>query len=922
MLRRNPQARFASVLKQAKVFLHSRLDSSHTHERRVLCWATVRRELHISVLIFVVAFAGAFALRSVDGDSFPGLTATWFAPSAMYALGQGFQNVSVESVDPLFAEFLAHTGTFGPGEGAYAELPALSGPSAAKTVPLNYFHGMHPYLIYAVGLCWRFFGLSWVALRPLYGLLFAFTAVGAYATLRNGMGRTLSILFVSVFMTSPANLTMFASLRDYSKAPFILFTLALLLFVLTQRLTVRALCAAACVTGACIGVGLGFRHDLLICMFPAALTVGFLVHTETRWAIKARSLAISFLILGFVLPAAPVLYSTTAKGDSTSHHIIGGFAPLSDNLLRIESPDYRILQLFNDSYIAATITSYGHRVLGAEHEIDYCGPEYNEYGMKLATRILLDFPADIVTRSYASARQILTNGLSEDFPPAFSTHPVAEKVLRYTSPLAFHLSRYGLFYAVLALFIAGLRSARLALGLTFVFAFFLCYPAIQFHFRHYFHLAVVPLWLMGYVWTNVTRGGLYSLRRLAVTESQQADTGTQPVFWRVGRAVLLSACIILLGTSVLWTLRFYQGHKLARTIEDYKTFELRPIATSPEPMKFAGPAGTVFAARAGSAIVKGHDAEKYREVRTGYMAVRLLPSDTDTYLSIVYDSGSDYRGPLGSSPPIEAVNNFSVNVKLPTSREPYLYFFPVYDCDSTDAGLWRKFVGVGLHDTHTDKFQGLYAVDVLERLPILLNLRVPVDFSSDEVKVCERLRPMEVPPLVRGELARRMNLLPNGSFEELTDDFLPTRFQAPARNSKVGVVLSPKTDGAVAISQTWFENDAGMSIFNGFHAKLSGLKPRTKYDVFLSASNFSHSNVYLLTAWEVRDARSGSPKVNRLARVLWVPPADGFRPYYGSFTTGETKADYIVLNTQCVDNAGDFPASVLWDDWRVSEAIH
>ncbi|MCC6143151.1 MAG: hypothetical protein IT368_05025, partial [Candidatus Hydrogenedentes bacterium] len=126
----------------------------------------------------------------------------------------------------------------------------------------------HRYLLTLVGWVWKITGVSWAAMKGLLAVALALTLVLVYGVMRQGMGPVLSVAATWCFLYTPSLLFETTSVRDFFKVPFF-YALLLLLGWLVRRPPRRwGFLGASALVGGVIGIGLGFRHDLLICLLP------------------------------------------------------------------------------------------------------------------------------------------------------------------------------------------------------------------------------------------------------------------------------------------------------------------------------------------------------------------------------------------------------------------------------------------------------------------------------------------------------------------------------------------------------------------------------------------------------------------------------------------------------------------------------
>lgn len=132
------------------------------------------------------------------------------------------------------------------------------------------------------------------------------------------MNRLVAVICALMFMTSPIQLQYLPALRDYSKAPFILAAVFLTGLLLKRTLSRKGLLVCCAFCGAVIGVGLGFRVDVLACVPVFVFVLWFLLPKENAVTWRARLAGTLFFVTGFLLASWPVV-TQLGSGANKSH---------------------------------------------------------------------------------------------------------------------------------------------------------------------------------------------------------------------------------------------------------------------------------------------------------------------------------------------------------------------------------------------------------------------------------------------------------------------------------------------------------------------------------------------------------------------------------------------------------------------------
>ncbi|NJL73357.1 MAG: hypothetical protein HC888_18410 [Candidatus Competibacteraceae bacterium] len=182
------------------------------------------RDACTALLLFGTAAAIGMLYPATWGGT-PHFFQELFGPAVLFACGHGWAN-PVDAEAPALQAFL-HPAMHVNHPPATGACDCHDVPKDLPTAPWSSFQQRQRYLIYAAGFLWRIFGVSWAALAPLYGLLYGLSALALYALFRLGMHRPIAITATLLLISSPIQLNNLLRLRDYSKAPFILLAIAL-----------------------------------------------------------------------------------------------------------------------------------------------------------------------------------------------------------------------------------------------------------------------------------------------------------------------------------------------------------------------------------------------------------------------------------------------------------------------------------------------------------------------------------------------------------------------------------------------------------------------------------------------------------------------------------------------------------------------
>src|SRR5207247_11409528 len=118
----------------------------------------------------------------------------------------------------------------------------------------------------------------------------------------------------------------------------------LLLILVIARMAIPPLDRRRCllfaaIFGAVLGIGLGFRNDLLIHVPPFAAVVLLLLPGSWRATLRLRAACFAVALVTFVASAWPVL-AAYRSGSNTGHAAVLGLATTFDRSLGLTRPAY------------------------------------------------------------------------------------------------------------------------------------------------------------------------------------------------------------------------------------------------------------------------------------------------------------------------------------------------------------------------------------------------------------------------------------------------------------------------------------------------------------------------------------------------------------------------------------------------------
>jgi len=620
-----------------------------------------RVDLLVSALVFAASalWGGFYYARFVARGGHPFFYQTYFEPAVMTACGRGFTIAQPQPAPgPLVAFLEQKTDRF-----SCAELPA-----GLQVGTQGLYQRPWRYLFTTVGITWTIVGISWSALAPLFGVLFGAATAAAYWLTRQIAGRGAALLCAAAMCASRLQLANLPNLRDYAKAPFTIALLALLVALVVQPRRPRDVILLASCYGVVMGIGYGFRSDLVVNLPPFAIAVVLFLPGGVAANLALKAAAIACALAGFVAAGWPIITTTAANGGCQWHFVLLGLTTPFNEALGVSGGSYGWGHLYKDEYIWATVSSYAGRLRPDLGYIEYCSHEYDVASWEYLRHILATFPADIVARAYASARHVL------DLP------------FQRVDPIG----SAGLLLAAVFTAAAAVVSVRLALFAVFVIVYFGGHPAIQFLPRHYFPFECLGWAMAAWAVERAVRFG----RSVRAGGSMRPPAGDLHA-----RRVSAVAIVVAVMLAVpLWTLRWYQGGRVAALLEAYERAPASPLpldSTAPGKLRLPGIAASAPPPRAEAIAALGRPATRFLDVAID--ASQCRQGATVTFRYDPADPDTDFTRPVA----LDAARASGVT----------RLFEPVYD----------RFTGVDVSDPSPSCAPRVTEVKDLARFPLLLS---------------------------------------------------------------------------------------------------------------------------------------------------------------------------------------------------------
>jgi hypothetical protein len=624
----------------------------------------------VGVLLFLCAatWGGVSYARYVRAGGHPFFYQSYFEPAVMTACGKGFFVTPSPPPPSLRAFLLEQTDHF-----SCDELPR-----DLKVGTDGLYQRPWRYLMTTVAVTWMVLGISWSGLAPLFGVLYGATTVLLFGWCRLVLGRIASTASAVALCVSPLQLANLPNLRDYAKAPFTIALIWILTALVVRPWRWRAMLVLSFCYGLVMGIGYGFRTDLLIDIPPFLLTIALFVPGGVLRNVPVKMAAVVLGAAGFVAAGWPIIRTIVSSGGCQWHVLLLGLTSPFNDALGVTGGAYGWGHLYNDEYVWATVSSYAGRFRPDLGYLEYCSHEYDVASWDYLRRVLLTFPADMVTRAYASVLQVL------DLPFQRFT------LFRHLGPLL----------AAAFVLVISTANLRLALFAVFLIMYFGGYPAIQFLPRHYFPFEFIAWVVLAFL----TERGV----GLAVQVARGGFLRSALVATNIRRAARCAVVVIVTLLVPLGTLRWYQNGRARELLASYAAAPADPWPLAPS----ASGALRVTADPNARALSKVE-----LMAALGRQSARLVEAVVDaaacqpgTTLTFRYD-------------PAYPDVDFSRTVALPVAGEGggrTRFFEPVY----------ASFTGIDVSDPSPACRPEISVVRDVNRFPLLLSAQLPPGWAS------------------------------------------------------------------------------------------------------------------------------------------------------------------------------------------------
>lgn len=872
-----------------------------------------REAYHFDALFLFVLTSVAFGLgATLFALASPGriwLYQPIFGSAVMAAAGHGFVEPVVTPDSDLDKFLKSEVEAFDVNT-----LP--ENPPTLETIPPTASQSI--YLLWCVSAVWKVFGVSWSSVAALAGFLYALNAAFVYGLFRLIARPIPSALLALLLVLSPVQLGELTALRDFSKAPFIAGGIWALGRLVLARPARAPQLGWSMVLGSIVGIGMGFRQDLLVFVPFCLLILPFVSEDTLARGWKLRMGRTAAFFAAFAVTAFPILSGARAEGTNTFHVMTMGLISPFSVEAGLTDASYSPGYVYKDPAMVGLIRNHAYRSALRDGErvgdvvrpesiaaITFPGKRYDDASASFYFDYVCTFPWDVAMRGYAAVLRVL------DFAP-MSPH-WDDQVVTWDLPdfetrwmearwdLLGFLYGTGKYLFAAAVLFAGAIRVRYGLALALLTLYFVGITSLQFDTRHYFHLEFVYWWMLLFVvhvmWTALSR--LHE--RGAVTVG--GVTGAARCLRRTGATIAILAAIAGLPLVSAWAVQSRNVNILSRQWHDAA---LEKIAVTPEPQPH------------GRALIPG--TQLLDETRAN--EIEMAWAGHAEYIVLEFE-GNGEMVPLDFEYAGERSHydfTHRVNVRLPETgdRKRLRVFVPMlFDRESAPEGIAAWFKGISFPDWYLPNLVNVARVADVAPFPFMFYAAVPEDLGAFRRGL--RIAGENAPYYVRERRALRENLLANGGFEKWNTKggaSIAEGFGMPVES-----ILQPETakrfEGRYAARQVWTESDGGNFVLEQFRIEALNRRPNVSFEMFGRALNFSNSDLVFHASERKTDASGQTLMRDVGPYFMRVKPTRWFQQFHGSFGTGPGESWTLVISIHYYGEEGG--AAAVWDDFRLVE---
>lgn len=599
------------------------------------------------------------------------------------------------------------------------------------------------YLILTYGVVWRLFGPDWHVTYYVIATTAALSFLVIYLCARPftsaAVAAALALYFIAalLFLPGPFHLNGVLSPRDALKLPLAVGVAALLVgSAASSRKPVRFL-SFACGLGLTIGLGYGFKADLLMFLPPAALVIallGQLVLPRSSPPLRKmsanvviRASAVAVLILSFGLAAWMPLLNDHYLHE---HYQDTGYAPLTMGLLAGRGGMY-MARSDVDNDVSAGIRILEYAARRYHDDAEYAAGAYWTYAKRYYLAVAGYIPADIFVGGLSAFVNLMWLPLD----------PTAHVPLLFVANLL-------VFFHFLCL-VTRRFNLRSAVALLVVLGSILLVSSLKPGLRYTFYL---------YVFSIVSWGSvLFFWLRLAVLRwVGDPDSGStiRPSGGHVAAARMVAGLLLAAGVlvfAILAAARHYQSNVLRPLITDWtkraKTaadFEVSDLGAGKSLIRILSPMPV------STGGYRAADAPASSKVEMGVVALEFdgtSCADHPVTVTALGEPGSSRPSVDVSSlkPAFLVSETFSIDL---TAGKYYTAFLPAFSYRLDDASgnsTAITYAGIQIDDVSLPCLRNVSLVTEFKPEDVLFDFFVPS--NPDDLKADDLFRRVYIPGL-------------------------------------------------------------------------------------------------------------------------------------------------------------------------------
>lgn len=677
---------------------------------------------YIEGIIVVFLFCFSITMSSRQLDSWGGTPRYYqytLAPAVMLASGRGFLQPVPDNA--AIDDFLSlKTESFDP--------TLLPEKLDARPVYDSVFEGRERYRAYFLAAIWWVHGISWAVLTPYFCTLFALSSLLAYFVFRLGIGRLISAALAISLILSQSHLEAFPHFRDFSKEPFFFAVLLLIGILVTRRPASKRLFWLSSLAGLILGIGIGFRRDILILVIPFFLALFLFTPGHILSHYKRKAFAGLLFLAAFVLASYPILISFS-QGSNSYKVILDGLAPHFDEALGVTPSLYEFGPLYSDAYEEMSINSYALVQAGEARPLYPFGDQeipkffYNSPSLDKASKALFfditrHFPADLLIRAYAALLHVVQLPFKELGMPAYLAGDTwLGAIYKIRTSVLGLFSGWGGWFLFAAIISISSRHPRTALFMAICTVYFSAYPALVFQKRHLFHLEFLSLWGLGFLIHQLLKAamGFY----LTPTARKRTIHLWKSRILTWGSCLRVSLFVLFILTTALLPLFFfraYQQQHLTELIQYIAATSRSVVHTNTIPLTQTINLIEVKGLFTGEYLGRPWAKTPYSE--TQYIVI--------TFSGDGLQQTSEIEGQLSYAPSAPR-NDYSrpFTVKLMPGKDTFI-FAPVY-YDYENESYFR---GIKIAPESGVLIKSIERLHTLQKIPYLLHFQCPPDWHD------------------------------------------------------------------------------------------------------------------------------------------------------------------------------------------------